>query len=169
MKTLTRIAVIKIDDRDGAIYRELRRGKGLEVARGRIIDARIEKGNVILDYGAQYIWWLVTGHSGTIPFDSSNACIGVGDSDEPEDPSQLGLLGENKYYKGMDSGYPLVSLRKVTFRSTFGPDEANFHWYEIAIANACSIRGTHLNRRQVDLGEKQSGQTWVAILVLEIQ
>lgn len=154
-------------------YNDLRRGAPVQhvIVRYGVKPYIIErfKSNVILDEGAAAIWRLLTGDTSVTPFDSNNSYIGVGDGTEPEDPSQTGLTGTNRYYKLVDSGYPMVSGRCIVFRATFGSDEANFQWNEWTIANGPSDDAVNLNRKQVSMGTKQSGEVWPleAILCIE--
>ncbi|MHC1628477.1 MAG: hypothetical protein ACXQTI_06595, partial [Candidatus Nezhaarchaeales archaeon] len=85
------------------------------------------------------------------------------------DYSQTGLTGTNKYYKGMDTGYPVFgSARKATFRSTFGGTEANFTWNEWTVANGPDDTSINLNRKVESLGTKSEGSTWILTVELSI-
>jgi len=122
------------------------------------------KGNILLNEGINLIWTLVCGGSGT-PFNSANSHIGVGDGTAVEDATQTGLQGANKYYKAMDSGYPIYGTgQKAVWRSTFGGAEANFSWQEITVANGNSDTATNLNRKVQYLGTKAVNTVWVAEL-----
>jgi len=122
------------------------------------------KGNIALNEGINALWTLVCGGTMT-PYNNANARIGVGDGTAAEDPNQTGLQGVNKYWKGMDSGYPTYgSAQKATWRATFGPDEANFAWNEITVVNAADDSGQNLNRKVQAMGTKASGTVWVATL-----
>jgi hypothetical protein len=60
----------------------------------------------------------------------------------------------NKYFKGMDSGYPTYgTAQKATWRSTFGPDEANFAWNEITVVNGPDDTAKNLNRKVQAMGQ----------------
>lgn len=169
MRHHTVITVYVLDDPRGVLYRLLRRGVPVTALRPHILDERVVEGNVVLDEGAEAVWRLATNTNPPTPFDSENSCIGVGDGTDPEDPKQTGLTGQNRYYKSVDSGYPVVAGRKATWRATFGPDEANFKWSEITVANGCSDDAVNLDRKVADMGTKQAGQTWVAQVVIELQ
>lgn len=93
-------------------------------------------------------------------FNNTNAKIGVGDGTTAFDVSQNDLQGANKFRKGMDADFPTVEAPVVTFKSTFGPAEANFAWNEWGIFNAAT-GGVMLNRVIESNGTKQSNQTWV--------
>ena len=122
------------------------------------------EGNLILDEGANTLWTLVCGGV-AVPYNSTNARIGVGDGTATEDPAQTGLQGTNKYWKGMDAGYPTFgTARKATWRATFGATEANFTWNEITVVNAADDTGQNLNRKVQAMGTKAAGSTWIATL-----
>ena len=103
---------------------------------------------------------LLTGAS-SIPFDNANAQIGVGDSTAAFSAAQTDLqAAANKFRKGMDASYPTTEANILTFKSTYGPSEANFAWNEWGVFNAAS-GGKMLNRVVEYNGTKLSGQTWV--------
>ena len=157
------IRLYKFNDPTGEIEKMLRRGTSIEDVVSAIENALVGvmtiSGNIFLDEGINHIWKLVTGQNVT-PF-SSNSCIGVGDGTDPEDPSLTGLTGTNKYYKQVDEGYPRIDGTHIYFRSTFGPNEANFSWNEWTVANGCGDEYINMNRRQTSMGTKASGATWV--------
>lgn len=95
-----------------------------------------------------------------VVFNNANAHIGVGSSGTAFDASQTDLQGASKIRKGMDVGYPIVNGNKVSFKSTFNPDEANFSWNEWGVFNHATS-GTMLNRVAASNGTKQNSQTWV--------
>lgn len=126
-----------------------------------------QKGNCLLNVGINEIWDLVSGVvSGAAHiFDNANSRIGVGDSTVAADPTQTDLQAStNKYYKGMETGFPTSTNQKITFKSSFGADEANFSWNEWVVKQATSA--ICLNRKQESLGTK-SGGTWT--LQVDIQ
>lgn len=96
---------------------------------------------------------------GTV-FNNANARIGVGNGTTAFAIGQTDLQGASKVRKGMDTGYPSITAPKVTFKSTFAQNEANFAWNEWGIFNAAS-GGVMLNRVVESNGTKQSNQTWV--------
>jgi len=99
-------------------------------------------------------------------FDANYAEIGVGDSTTAEDPTQTDLLGVNTYYKGMDSGYPTITNQTVTFRATFGPNEANFAWNEFTVRHSVTL--INLNRKVEAKGTKSLGETWIVELSITL-
>ncbi|RKD22459.1 hypothetical protein SAMN02745883_00686 [Caminicella sporogenes DSM 14501] len=102
-----------------------------------------------------------------IPFNNSNAKIGVGDGDTAFAATQTDLTGTNKFRKGMDTGYPIRDGNTITFRATFGGDEANFAWKEWGVFNAAS-GGVMLNRVVDNNGTKLQGQTWTFTVTITI-
>lgn len=109
--------------------------------------------------GRDFIAGAIVGAASPV-FDNTNAYIGVGDGTAPFDATQTGLQGVNKFRAGMDISYPLVAGNVITFKSTFGPNDANFAWQEWGVFNA-STGGIMLNRVVEYNGTKLNGQTWV--------
>jgi len=93
------------------------------------------------------------------PYDEGNAYIGVGDSSAGFDAEHSDLQGSNKEREGMEGGYPSRDDAELTFRATFGEDDANFEWEEWGIFND-DTAGTMLNRVVEDNGEKVQGHVW---------
>lgn len=113
--------------------------------------------NIILDTGAEEMLKLITGRGGT-QFSEANAYIFVGDNTTAEAANQTGVLASsNRAASKMDSGYPTVSGRVITFRASFGEGDANFEWNEIAIANGASSSSVSMNRKVASLGTKTTG------------
>lgn len=170
LRVNTKTIVWKIENADEDLYEHFRRGGSIEeiVRKGIKIDKKEIAGNVLLIEGANFIWRAIRGDSGLTPFNEANAHIGVGDGSEPESRSQVGLTGANKYYKRVDSGYPVVADNKIIFRATFGPGEANFEWNEWTVANGSSDNAVNLNRRVEKLGTKGPGSVWVLQVELSI-
>ena len=170
LKTRTRLW--KIQSRDPLLYIMLREGKDVEKVLKYFKNIKVERreihGNVFLAEGINFIWRMVTGESGLTPFDENNSYIGVGNGTDPEDPSQTGLTGTQKYYKKVDSGYPKISGNQITFRATFNIDEANFTWNEWTVANGDSDNAVNLNRKVESLGTKTSNQVWILEITLSI-
>jgi len=102
-------------------------------------------------------------------FDNTNAYLGIGDSTTAFDVTQTDLQSvANKTRKGMDAIYPQRTDNELTFKATFGSDEANYVWNEWGIFNA-SVGGTMLNRKveSPNLGTKSGGQ-WVLTVILTV-
>jgi hypothetical protein len=142
--------------------------------------------NLVTNLGAQALWRIFVGLGTSSPpsasnraafFSSSNAHIGVGNGTTPPSQSDTNLVGSNKYFKAMDSGYPQApsfdpsGSRQVMFMSTFGTDEANFAWNEVGLANAdlnANANGILFNRSTVSWGTKTSSDTWTVAIVLRV-
>jgi len=117
-------------------------------------------GNLLLNEGITELLNLIGGISGTA-WSNANAYLGVGDSSDAAAASQTDLqAATNKLYKAMAATYPQVSAQTITFRSSFGADDANFSWAEFTVSNASSGSGKNLNRKVSSQGTKASGQTW---------
>jgi len=163
--------IFKFNDPDGVIEKLARSGmpidKIIELFKDKLVEAREVKGNLFLNEGINYIWRLVKGETGIVPF-GANSCIGVGDSTTPASPDQTGLLGVNKSYKRVDSGYPVVNGTQLIFQSTFGPTDANFDWNEWTVANGCGDEYANINRKVEALGTKSAGSTWILQVALTI-
>lgn len=167
-----RTIVLKFRDPGQEVYSRSRLGEAVdrleEEFRDSLIEKRVVEGNLFLNEGINLIWTAVCGGTYT-PFNSANAYIGVGDGTAPASPTQTGLQGANKYYKGMDSGYPIYGTgQKAVFRATFGGDEANFTWNEWTVANGPSDAAVNLNRKVENLGTKSPGSTWILQVELSI-
>jgi hypothetical protein len=97
------------------------------------------------------------------PYNNANAYIGVGDGTTAFAKTQTDLQGANKLRRPMMAGYPQLSGNIITWRASFGPNDANFAWNEFGVFNA-STGGTMLLRLVQSKGTKQSGDTWEAEL-----
>ncbi|MEM2281437.1 MAG: hypothetical protein QXZ68_05555 [Candidatus Bathyarchaeia archaeon] len=136
----------------------------------------VKRKNLFLAEGIQLLLQLAIGTSGLTPWNATNAHIGVGDGTADASRDQTGLQGTNKYYKGMDSGYPTVeedtsvspATYRAVFQATFGGDEANFSWNELTVANGPGDTYVNWNRLVGNFGTKSSGSTWIAQLRLRI-
>jgi hypothetical protein len=163
--------VVKFIDPSGRVAELLESGVSVEdvvkLFKDLLIGTQRVEGNIFLQEGISFIWRAVTGQSGLTYF-RNNSCIGVGDGTDEEDPSQTGLTGTNKTYKQVDSGYPMLSGTQVTFRTTFGPNEAVHAWQEWTVANDCSDNAVNLNRKVTNLGVKTADTTWVLEVTLSI-
>jgi len=124
-------------------------------------------GNLLLNEGINTMLTLLIGGAATV-YDNTNARVGVGDSSAAVDAAQTDLQAAvNKLYKAMDATYPQVSGQTVTFRATFGADDANFAWNEISVDNG-AVAGKNLNRKVQSMGAKANPATWVASLQVTI-
>lgn len=128
----------------------------------------VETQNIVLDLGANELLKLISGTGGTA-YNSSNAYIYVGTDTTAEKATQTGVIatGDNKAYAALDSGYPLVNGRQVTWRATFGDETANFKWAELSVVNGTGANAVALNRKVREFGTKASG-SWTVSVVLTI-
>jgi hypothetical protein len=98
-------------------------------------------------------------------WDSTNARLGVGDSNTAAAATQTGLQAEtNKTYKAMDANYLQRSNQTVEWRATFGSSDANYAWEEFTVVNAADDSEKNLNRKVASKGTKASGETWTLSL-----
>lgn len=120
------------------------------------------KGNLLVNGGINKIWDLVTDEATVGAFDTGSH-IGIGDSATGAAATQTDLqAASNKKYNPMEATYPLSTLQKATFRSSFADGDANFQWNEWGVFNASGSAGGDewmMNRKVEDLGTKTGG-TW---------
>ena len=121
-------------------------------------------GNILLNSGIVAMWNLVCGLAPTDQFDNTNSRLGVGDSSAGESAEQSALLGSNTTYKNMEPGYPMRVNQTVSFKSVFGPPDANFEWNEYTVDNGT----VSLNRRVVSKGMKYNADTWTITLEITL-
>jgi hypothetical protein len=122
----------------------------------KLIEVCVVEGNLIVNSGWQFILSRMISN-GNDPLDNTNALLGVGNGTTPEDPQQVDLQGSSKYFKRMDTGYPMIQGNTIRFRAVFDDSEANFTWNEWGIKHQS---GTLINRKVQSLGEKMGG-VWV--------
>jgi hypothetical protein len=165
-KSIWRIS--KFRDPDGTVASMLQQGAKIEDAARQFPEAFLGEehfeGNIALNEGLQALIDDICGLATITKWDSTNARLGVGDSNAAEDATQTGLQGMNKTFKAMDTGYPVRTNQTVEWRGTFGPAEANYHWYEFTVVNAPDDTGKNLNRKVADKGTKSSGESWTLSL-----
>lgn len=126
-------------------------------------------GNLMLNEGITELLKLLIGDSSATNFGGTKAYIGVGDGTTAASATQTGLVGTNKTYAAMDSGYPKVSGQNVTFRATFGANAGNHGWREFTIANGNSDSAKNLNRKVESAQRvKVSPDTWIIQLTISI-
>ena len=125
-------------------------------------------GNLLLNEGITELLNLLIGGTATA-FNNANAFIGVGDGTTAAVATQTGLVGSNKTYRPMDTGYPQIVGNVVTFSATFGASVGNHAWREFTVANSNSDTGKNLNRKvESALRTKVSPDTWVIRLQITI-
>lgn len=155
----------KFKDPSDSIARALERGMSLEEAIARegenFLGSEIFEGNLGLNEGLQELVDIICGLGTPTKWDNANGRLGVGDSSMAADAAQTGLLGTNKTFKAMDSGYPSRSAQTAEWRATFGSAEGNHGWEEFTVVNAADDAGKNLNRKVESKGTKASGETWI--------
>jgi hypothetical protein len=159
----------KFQDPTGQVAREMQNGMPTELALSLYGEAFIGTenftSNLALNEGLQELIDLICGLGTPAKWDSTNARLGVGDSNTAATATQTGLQAEtNKTYKAMDATYPQRSNQTAEWRATFGSSEANFTWEEFTVVNAADDSGKNLNRKVTSKGTKASGETWTLSL-----
>lgn len=124
--------------------------------------------NIVLNDGATEMLKLISGTGGTA-YNNANAKIYVGTSATSENASQTGVVasGASKAYANIDSGYPKVEGRTVTYRATFSEGSANFEWNEVALANGTGSGSVAMNRKVSPMGTKNGG-AWTMQLTISL-
>lgn len=122
--------------------------------------------NIILNTGANEMLKLISGTGGTA-FSNANSRIYVGSSSTPENAAQTGIqaTGDNRAFASLDSGYPVVDNRTITYRATFGESAANFQWNEVAITNGDGASSVSMNRKVSQMGTKVNGVWTVQVTI----
>ncbi|MDK2793483.1 MAG: hypothetical protein PWP75_111 [Caldanaerobacter sp.] len=136
-------------------------------AHGRLYAVEEFAGNMLLAEGITEMWKLIAGAS-SAHFDSANSYIGVGNGTTAATASQTGLQGSSKLYKPVDPTYPQISNQTITFRATFGSNEAVWSWDEYTVCNSNSDSGINLCRKVENHGVKGSEDTWVIYLSISL-
>lgn len=159
----------KFHDPTGQIAKEMQTGLTFKEALNHYGEAFIctEKfdANLALNEGLQELIDLICGLGTPTKWDSSNARLGVGDSNATAQASQTGLqAATNKTYKAMDASYPARTNQTVEWRATFGSSDANYAWEEYTVVNAADDSGKNLNRKVASKGTKVSGESWTLSL-----
>ena len=110
----------KFKDPDGKIGEMLKAGASLDEIIAKFPDNFISseawKHNLALNEGLQELIDIICGIGTPTKWDSTNAYLGVGDSNTAASATQTGLLGSNKTYKAMDGTYPQKSSQTAIWR-----------------------------------------------------
>jgi hypothetical protein len=127
--------------------------------------------NNVLQAGWVALLGGIAGTSITTKYSASVGRIGVGDSTTAVSYTQTDLQAStNKYYQLVSSA-PTISTASspatLVFAATFGTAVANYAWNEFitdegTASNTGPVVAVCLNRGQVGMGTKASGQTWTA-------
>lgn len=123
-------------------------------------------GNLLLNAGIQSLEDQLIGAT-TLPYNNTNARIGVGNSATAEAATQTDLQAAagsaNRQFKLMNATFPSRASQTVTFQSDFTSGEANFVWNEWGVdkgtTNSTTVVAPMLNRKVASLGTKATG-TW---------
>ncbi len=157
----TKFTLMKFYDPDNKIAELMRNGYPTEEAMKMAYKTEVWHHNVALAEGLAELIDLICGIGGTA-WDSTNAFIGVGDSNTAASSADTTLLAAaNKTWKAMDSTYPKRSGSTIAqWRSTFASGDANYAWEEYVVCNVSDGSGKDLNRKVSSKGTKASGESW---------
>jgi hypothetical protein len=165
--------------KEGRDLAALRRGENVRIMPATFARHGVEpyeifqrdNANMILQAGWVALLGGIAGTSITTKFSASVGRIGVGDSTTTAAYTQTDLqAATNKYYQ-LVSGAPTITTASspptLVFAATFATGNANFAWNEFitdegTVSNATAAVAVCLNRGQVAMGTKASGQTWTA-------
>jgi hypothetical protein len=140
-------------------------------------------GNCLLNDGINNIIWpAVIGGSYT-PINTTDGCIGVGDSSAAASAGQTGLQATtNRQWVIIASTSGTGSSQQLVLQATFTTSQANFTWNEICAGSTTTpsslpSTGTappataHVLNRLVNtnMGTKGSAATWTATLTVTLQ
>lgn len=127
---------------------------------GDYLGTVLVEGNIALNEGLQLIGDLMIGSGTPTKWDTSNAYIGVGDSNTAENATQTALQAATNYaYRPMDSTFPSRSGQTLSWKSTFAAGTGSFSWKEVTVINGNGT-GTNLNRKVGDWGTKGASDSY---------
>lgn len=128
---------------------------------GRAYDEVQIDGNSLVNEGINHILTIIGTDAKTgTPYGNSDANLIVGTGSGAENASDTEATFTSGVKKTMESGYPTYgSSQKITWKSSYGSDDANQDWEEFGVLNAASD-GDLLNRKTSSEGTKTAGQTW---------
>lgn len=120
--------------------------------------------------GMTWMWNMMIGNlrssDGTLTDHLANARVLVGNGDRPMAFTDERLAGDLTAQAGLDAGFPTVAAIEgdegmdaveVTFRGTFGEDQAVFDWQERGVVTSA---GVLIDRAVRDQGRKVLGAIW---------
>ena len=119
------------------------------------------EGNLLVNEGINYLntMFATDAKTGT-PFSNVNANLIVGTGTGAAVATDVETTFTSGVKKAMMSGYPTYGTdQKITWKSSYGADDANQAWNEFGVLNAAT-GGKLLNRKVSAQGTKVSGQTW---------
>ena len=117
--------------------------------------------------GINEIWKVICGSDGAQYNNAAtNLIVGTGSGAATATDTETTFTAGVK--KTMMSGFPTYGTnQKVTFKSSYGPGDANQDWNEFGALNN-AIDGKLLNRKVSSQGSKADGQTWELILEISL-
>lgn len=130
-----------------------------------------DNANMILQAGWAALLGGIAGTSIATKWSSTVGRIGVGDSTTAAAYTQTDLQASASKYYQLCGAAPTVTTSSspptLVFSATFGTGVANFAWNEFVTdegtaSNTGPVVAVCLNRGQVAMGTKASGQTWTA-------
>jgi hypothetical protein len=120
--------------------------------------------------GMEWMWNMMIGNlrssDGTLTDQLSSARVLVGNGDRPFAFTDERLAGDQTAQAPLDAGFPTIErvegdegldAVQVTFRGTFGEDQAAFDWQERGVVTAA---GVLIDRAVRDQGRKVLGAIW---------
>ena len=138
---------------------------------GNFIESIIDEGNLITTAGKTALAAAIVG---TTPLSNTKTRLGVGDNTAAAAVGDTDLsTGANKYYRVMESTFPSSASAVMSFKSVFGPSDANFAWQCWGVdvtsgtASSGSSPNTLVNRKVFSFGTK-SGGTWTVTVTISI-
>lgn len=120
--------------------------------------------NLLLTAGANLMWTLLSGGSGTV-YNASNARIAVGSGTTAAAASDTTLQTQHTGGRQQVTGAPVIATNTITYQASFGTSVANGEWREIGLVNHASA-GVLFNRLVTNMGTKTNQATWIASLTL---
>ncbi len=137
------------------------------------------EGNCLLNDGINNILTLALIGGSYTPLNTTDGCIGVGDSTTAAVASQTGLqAATNKQWVIVTATTGTGSSQQLVLQASFGSSYANFAWNEICAGSTttpASLPSTGatppatahvLNRLVQSMGTKASGTTWTVTLTI---
>jgi len=127
------------------------------------------EGNILVNEGINYLLTIIATDSKTgTPWSNANAYLIVGTGTTAASASDTQATFTNGVVKPMDAGYPTYGTNQtVTWKATFGANDANQAWNEFGVLNAAT-GGKLLNRKVSAQGTKISGQVWELTLSITL-
>lgn len=140
------------------------------------------EGNCLLNDGINNIVWPAVAGASYTPINTTDGCIGVGDSNTAAVASQTGLQASTNRQWVIATSVTQGSSQQIVIQASFGSTYGNFQWLEICAGSTTtpgSLPSTgatppataHVLNRLVPaggMGTKVSGTTWVATLTITL-